>query len=133
MMFSDDEGESWSQPVDTPWGLSGDRHIGVYTDDGRLVVAMRDMAPKSPTRGHFVAWVGTYEDLTNGQPGQCRVKLLHNYAKRVTDCGYPGLHVLPDGTLVATTYVKYRPDENKHSVVSVRFTMDDIDSELKSD
>ena len=131
MMFSDNEGESWSDPVDTPWGLSGDRHIGVYTDDGRLVVVMRDMAPESPTRGHFVAWVGTYADLTNGQPGQCRVKLLHNYAKRVTDCGYPGLHVLPDGSLVATTYIKYRPDKKKHSVVSVRFTMDEIDRQVK--
>ena len=63
MMFSRDEGKSWSDPVDTPWGLSGDRHMGVYTKDGRLVVAFRDMAPNSPTRGHFVAWVGTYEDI----------------------------------------------------------------------
>lgn len=128
MMKSDDEGETWSTPVDTPWGLSGDRHQPRYASDGRMVVPFRDMAPGSPTRGHFVAWIGTYEDAVNGRPGQCRVKLLHSYAG--SDCGYPGLEVLPDGTMVATTYVKYKPGEAKHSVVSVRFKMADIDAKL---
>jgi hypothetical protein len=48
----------------------------VYTPDGRLVIAFRDQAPDSPTRGHFVAWVGTYQDIRDGRPGQCRIKLL---------------------------------------------------------
>ena len=69
MMFSRDEGATWSEPIDTPWGLSGDRHIGIPTDDGRLVFAFRDMAPGSSTRGHFVAWVGTYDDITKGVVG----------------------------------------------------------------
>jgi hypothetical protein len=126
MMFSTDEGRRWSKPVDTPWGLTGDRHMGTYTQDGRLVIAFRDMAPKSPTRGHFVAWVGTYEDIRTGRPGQYRIKLLHSYAG--SDCGYPGMELLPDGTIVATTYIKYRPDKQKHSVVSTRFTMDEMDA-----
>lgn len=125
LMFSRDEGATWSTPVDTPWGLSGDRHAAVYADDGRLVVAMRDMAPGSPTRGHFVAWVGRYEDLRAGRPGQYRVKLLHNYAG--ADCGYPGLERLPDGTLVATTYVKLHDGPEQHSVVSVRFKLAETD------
>jgi hypothetical protein len=94
MMFSRDEARTWSKPVDTPWGLTGDRHMGIYTPNGRLVIAFRDMALKSPTRGHFVAWVGA----------------------------------LPDGTIVATTYIKYRPGKQKHSVVSTRFTMDEMDT-----
>jgi len=126
MMFSRDEGKSWSDPVDTPWGLSGDRHMGLYTKDGRLVVAFRDMAPNSPTRGHFVAWVGTYEDILNHTPGEYRVKLLHSYAG--TDCGYPGMELLPDGTIVATTYIKYRDDHAKHSVVSTRFNIRETDA-----
>jgi len=126
MMFSRDEAKTWSKPVDTPWGLTGDRHMGVYTPDGRLVIAFRDMAPKSPTRGHFVAWVGAYEDIRTGRPGRYRIKLLHSHAG--SDCGYPGMELLPDGTIVATTYIKYHPGKQKHSVVSTRFTMDEIDA-----
>lgn len=130
MMFSRDEGQTWSVPVDTPWGLSGDRHMGVYTKDGRLVVAFRDQAPKSPTRGHFVAWVGTYDDVRQSRPGQYRIKLLHSYAGG--DCGYPGLELLPDGTLLATTYIKYRPGNDKHSVVATRFTLQETDALWKA-
>ena len=128
MMFSSDEGATWSKPVDTPWGLTGDRHIGVQTKDGRLVVAFRDRAPQSPTRGHFVAWVGTYDDIKQGRPGQYRIKLLHSYAG--WDCGYPGVELLPDGTIVATTYVKYWNDNRKHSVVSTRFSLVETDKML---
>lgn len=35
--------------------------------------------------------------------------------------------LLPDGTIVATTYIKYRPGKGKHSVVSTRFTPDETD------
>ncbi|MFP4621499.1 MAG: sialidase family protein, partial [Bacteroidales bacterium] len=120
-----DEGHTWSKPVDTPWGLTGDRHMGVYTPDGRLVIAFRDRALNSPTYGHFVAWVGTYKDIKQGNQGQYRIKLLHSYAD--ADCGYPGMEILPDGTIVATTYIKYRPGKKKHSVVSTRFKIEEID------
>lgn len=130
MMFSRDEGQTWSIPVDTPWGLTGDRHMGVQAKDGRLVVAFRDQAIGSPTRGHFVAWVGAYEDVRNVRPGQYRVKLLHSYAGG--DCGYPGMEPLPDGTIVATTYIKYRPGKEKHSVVSVRLTLAETDKLVRT-
>jgi hypothetical protein len=42
------------------------------------------------------------------------------------------LELLPDGTLVATTYVKYRPGAEKHSVVSVRFKLADIDAKVRT-
>jgi hypothetical protein len=130
MMFSRDEGETWSKPEDTPWGLSGDRHIGVKTSDGRFVFAFRDQAPGSPTKGHFVAWVGRYEDIKESRSGQYRIKLLHSYAKRKSDCGYPGVELLPDDTIVFTTYIKYRPDLKKHSVVSMRLKLAETDDRL---
>ncbi len=127
MIFSKDEGKTWSTPVDTSWGLTGDRHMGIVTEDGRHVFAFRDQAIGSPTRGHFVAWVGTYDDIKNAKPGQYRVKLLHSHAANTGDCGYPGLELLPDGTIVATTYIKYRPGPEQHSVVSTRFTLAEFD------
>ena len=124
-MFTTDEGETWSTPQDTCWGLTGDRHQGIYTEDNRLVIAFRDQALDSPTRGHFVAWVGTYEDIRQNRSGEYRIKLLHSYAGG--DCGYPGMELLPDGTILATTYIKYKPGTKKHSVVCVRFSLSDID------
>lgn len=129
MMFSNDEGKTWSAMRETPWGVTGDRHVARYLKDGRLLIAFRDMAPDSPTKGHFVAWVGTYKDLIEGTSGQYRIKLLHSYAG--SDCGYPGLEVLPDGTIVAITYVKYKPGKKLHSIVEVRFKLDETDNMLK--
>ena len=126
VMFSSDEGATWSAPKDTAWALTGDRHVGVLARDGRLVIAFRDQAPQSPTHGHFVAWVGTYDEIKRGQPGQYRIKLLHSFAGR--DCGYPGVELLPDGTIVATTYIKYWNDARKQSVVCTRFTLAETDA-----
>ena len=129
VMVSNDEGQTWSKPIETPWGITGDRHMIRYTKDGRIISVFRDMAPNSPTKGHFVAWVGTYNDILNGFSGQYKVKLLHNNAG--ADCGYPGLEGLRDGTFVATTYIKYAPGVAKHSIVSVRFKMEELDNLFK--
>jgi photosystem II stability/assembly factor-like uncharacterized protein len=126
MMFSTDEGQTWSTPQDTPWGLTGDRHMGVYASDGRLVIAFRDKAQASSAYDHFVGWVGTYDDIRNGRPGQYRIKLLHSY--HGGDCGYPGMELLSDGTIIATTYIKYQPGKNRHSVISARFNLKETDA-----
>ena len=44
----------------------------------------------------FIAWVGTYDDIKQGKPGHYRISLL----KTFKDGFYPGLHLLPDGTIV---------------------------------
>jgi hypothetical protein len=128
-MTSDDEGQTWSATKPLPAGLFGDRHMPRYAPDGRLVVCMRDTGKDSPTKNHFVAWVGRYEDILAGRPGQYRIKLLHSHAG--SDCGYPGLELLPDGTFVATTYIKYRAGAEKQSVVNSRFTLAEIDKLAK--
>ena len=126
VMFSNNEGTTWSRVRELPASLTGDRHVSCFTDDGRLVVVFRDRAMGSPTYGHYVAWMGTYDDIRYGRPGQYRIKLLHSHAG--ADCGYSGLERLPDGTMVATTYIKYRPGPKKHSIVSVRFKPGEIDT-----
>lgn len=126
-MTSDDEGATWSEPKPLPAPLHGDRHKAKYAADGRLVVVFRDTGHDSPTKSHFVAWVGTYDDILAGNDGQYRVKLLHSH--KGWDCGYPGLEVLPDDTFVATTYIKYIDGPNQNSVVSTRFTLAELDGQ----
>ena len=69
MLVSNNEAETWSTPVELPASLSGDRHNGRYAPDGRLIVCFRDKAKVSPTKGDFVAWVGTYDDIVNLREG----------------------------------------------------------------
>jgi len=132
---SRDAGETWTEADWLPLSLTGHRPNVKRAPDGRLVVVMRDTARdfeegkrRNPTAGQFVAWVGTFEDILKGRDGQYRVKLLHNYAG--SDTGYSGLEVLPDGTFVATTYVKYKQGLEKHSVVATRFRLQELDSRL---
>ncbi len=132
VMFSDDEGATWSDPVELPDALTGDRHKSIYTHDNHLVIVFRDMAKASTSKGSFVAWIGKYQDLVDGTTGQYRLKLLHQYPTpgkgwSSHDCGYGSIEQLPDSTLIATTYVKYRPGPEQNSVVSVRFTIDELD------
>jgi hypothetical protein len=130
MMFSRDEGKTWTKPVETPWWLTGDRHQGVQLPDGRLFIAFRDMSQKSPTLGQFVAWVGAYGAIKKKvADGAHRIKLLHSYARG--DCGYPGVELLSDGTILATSYSKYWNDTRKHSVVSVRVNPNDLVKQAK--
>jgi hypothetical protein len=125
IMYSSDEGDTWSEIEETIPYLTGDRHVAKYTPDGRLVVTFRDRMIGSPFYGHFAAWVGRYEDIVNRKEGQYRVKLLHSYDG--WDCGYPGLEILPDGTIIATTYIKYTEGNNKQSIVSTRFKLEDLE------
>ena len=122
VMFSRDEGQTWSQAIDAPWGLTGDRHHGLYLPDGRLVIVFRNASPNAKDKG-FIAWVGTYEDIRQGKPGQYRVSLLRTFK----DGFYPGIHRLPDSTIVATTYANYRQEDIGCSIVSIRFKIGEID------
>lgn len=67
--------------------------------------------------GDLTLWVGTYGDIKKRRSGTC-YKLLKSYAK--WDASYPGISVLPDGTILVVTYVKYRPEDPNHSVVATR-------------
>jgi hypothetical protein len=127
VMFSDDEGATWTQPREVPGSLAGDRHVAKYGPDGRLFISFRDVPPKhlsSPTAGDWVGWVGTYEDIVSGREGQYRVRLKNNH--HGWDCAYPGVELLPDGTFVVTTYGHWTPDEPPY-ILSVRFTLDELD------
>ena len=132
--FSTDEGKTWSEPRELPAALNGERHKADYTPDGRLFITFRSIERGEKARENaktatdknrgwisegLVAWVGTYEDLKQGNEGQYRIKLAHIYDDRQTkpeyyanaDTGYCGNVVLSDGTIVTCSYGKYSAEE----------------------
>jgi len=124
VIFSNDEGKTWTQPRELPGALTGDRHTGKYAPDGRLFISFRDTCLDSKTSGDWCGWVGTYDDIAKGREGQYRVRLMDNHVGR--DCCYPGVEILPDGTYVATTYGHWTRGEKPY-IVSVRFKLKELD------
>ena len=153
--FSQDEGKTWSEPVEAPAALNGERHKADYTADGRLFITFRSIergnkaaryaASKDLKKGWIseglVAWVGTYDDLKNGSEGDYRIKLAHVYLDSQTepeyyagsDTGYCGNVVLDDGTIVTCGYGKFSPQEKINSkelrtyICSKRIRLSDTD------
>jgi hypothetical protein len=81
------------------------------------------MANNSPTQGDWVAWVGNYEDLTTGGLGDYRIRIKNNFNS--WDSTYPGVEVLPNGTIVTTTYGHWE-ENSKPYIISVRLDLKDI-------
>ncbi len=125
--FSNDEGKTWTKPRELPAALTGDRHQLIYTPDGRIFASFRDTTHNSPTKGDWVGWVGTYEDIVEGREGQYRIRLLDN--TKGSDCAYPAIELLPDGTIVCTTYGHWAKGKEPY-IVSVRFKMEELDERL---
>ena len=128
IIFSNDEGQTFTDPVAMPDTLNGDRHTGVYGPDGRLFISFRSRSPRGKEgmyEGDWVGWVGTYDDLVNGNDGQYVVRLrdnTHGY-----DTAYPGVLILPDGTVVTTTYGHWDQGEQPY-IRTVRFSLDQLDA-----
>jgi hypothetical protein len=156
IIFSYDEGKTFSEPRPLPNELNGDRHVLKYAPDGRVLVVFRDISPLgfrpdlekvakerneinisavaaetgqgSPTEGDWVGWVGTWNDLVTGAKGQYRIRFKDNYHS--WDCCYPGVELLDDGTFVITTYGHW--EKNKESyILSERFRLDELDKKLR--
>jgi hypothetical protein len=129
VIFSRNEGRTWTQPRELPASLTGDRHTAVYTPDGRLFISFRDTTHRTPTKGDWVAWVGTYEDIAQGREGQYRVRIMDN--KKGNDSTYPGVLLLPDGTIVTTTYGHWTEGEEPY-IMTVRLKLEELDAMAES-
>ncbi|MBR5202216.1 MAG: exo-alpha-sialidase [Clostridia bacterium] len=135
LIFSNDEGKTWSKPKEAPFALNGERHKAEYTEDGRLFITFRSIERDSKrvkkmrklggekkwySEG-WVAWVGTYDDLKNGTEGQYRIKIAHTYLNQQNkpsivanaDTGYCGNVVLSDGTIVTSSYGVFSTEEKE--------------------
>ena len=129
VIFSNDDGLTWTEPRELPAALTGDRHVAKYGPDGRLFISFRDTTHVSATNGDWVGWVGTYDDIVKGTEGQYRIRIMHN--TKGADCTYPGIELLPDGMFVTTTYGHWTQGETAY-VMSVRFKLDELDAKLKT-
>jgi BNR repeat protein len=130
VIFSDDEGKTWTVPRQLPLALTGDRHTGKYGPDGRLFISFRCIAPTPkrkgrPFEGDWVGWVGTWDDIVHGRDGQYSVRLKDN--TKGYDTTYPGVELLPDGTFVTTTYGHWAEGESPY-ILSVRFKLEELDA-----
>ncbi|MFF5200029.1 RICIN domain-containing protein [Micromonospora parva] len=136
--FSNDEGNTWTEPREMQGALMGERHAATYDPaSGRLVITFRDIIRNSVSNtgawvaGDWVAWVGTYDDLVNSREGQYRVRLLDDFTPSVKsgDTGYAGNVVLPDGTFVLTSYGYFDPADTSYPyIMTVRFSLKELDA-----
>ncbi len=156
IIFSEDEGETWTVPRPLPNSLTGDRHVLRYAPDGRIVAFFRDVSPSSsrpgllelaqkegesnyslitartgmgsPTEGDWCGWVGTWDDLVKGKEGQYRIRFKDN--TKTWDTTYPAVELAPDGTFITTTYGHWDKGEMPY-ILSVRFKLFELDSMAK--
>lgn len=70
-------------------------------------------------------WVGTWDDLVEGNSGQYFFRLKDN--TKNYDTSYPGVEILPNGTFVTTTYGHWVKGEAPY-VISSRFQLKDLDA-----
>jgi lysophospholipase L1-like esterase len=117
-------GARWEMPY-LPGSLSGRGHLAAEAPCGRLVVVFQDTSPVSPTLGSFVAWVGTWENLRDGEEGEYRIKLLDH--KGWAGAKLSKLIIKPDGVIVVSAMGK-SPGDESFTEKMVQFTLEETDS-----
>lgn len=118
LIYSQNEGITWSEPMDLPGALAGERHKIVYDPiNQKLVVSFREIfydlnennqfdGCNDWVAGDWGVWVGTYEDLMNQEAGDYRILIAEDWSNNAKsgDTGYSGVVILEDGTLVMHSY-----------------------------
>lgn len=144
IFYSDDEGKTWSRPRYVQGSLNGERHKATYDPiSGRLLISFREIkldtnddgstSDNDWMAGDWIGWVGTYDDLMNGNEGEYRICLGKDYTKsaRAGDCGYAGNVVMSDGTFFLNSYGNFDTNTNNNTyIMGVRFKLGEIDNAL---
>lgn len=140
IMFSDDEGNTWSAPRELPPELSGDRHKAEYDPiTQKLVVSFRQVVAARYTSrvSHgvkavgegWLGWVGDFDDLLSFRTdsptfGDKVIVLGYEYGGKM-DCGYSGTSCV-DGTFCLIGYGRFDKDAQEPYIRSVKFDLRDI-------
>ena len=93
-----------------------------------MFLSFRDTTLGAKTEGAWVAGVETYDDLVYGREGQYRVRIKDNF--KGSDGSYPGVEILPDQTIVTTTYGHWTPGEPPY-IMSVHLKLEELDQKAK--
>ncbi|MBL6538576.1 DUF4091 domain-containing protein [Streptococcus suis] len=117
LIYSDDEGKTWSRPMELQGALQGERHkILVDPISGKLVVTFREIILDYNRNGQienndwmagdWIAWIGSVDDLLQQNEGQYRIRLAEDFTTNAKsgDTGYTGATVSPDGTFNLISY-----------------------------
>lgn len=148
--FSQDEGDTWTEPQTVAAELTGERHKAEYdAKTGKLIITFRSIyyVGNKPETGNYyslgwLAWIGDYEDLKRGAEGKgdMVVRLAYTYDDKDAiaenghaddDTGYAGLVVYPDGLVVTTSYGTFSPANDPERggdsyIIAKRFTVKDL-------
>ncbi len=140
ILFSNDEGETWSKPRELPAELTGDRHKAEYDPiSKKLIVSFRQVwhgmyknafgqGPKAVGAG-WLGWVGTFEDLLSYRTesptiGEKVLLLGKDYGGKI-DCGYSGTACV-DGRFTLVAYGQFDKDAKVPYIRSVSFALSDV-------
>ncbi|MBQ2383918.1 MAG: exo-alpha-sialidase, partial [Oscillospiraceae bacterium] len=154
MFWSDDEGETWSEPIDLPGSLAGERHKAMYdSESGKLLITFREIQYDRDNDGKIESgdwycgdwglWVGTYEQLMNLEDGEYCVTIDEDFAQNTYsgDTGYAGFVQLDDGTFVMCSYGHWDEEFSKNwgfgkvttdlcYIRQARFKLADLENDL---
>lgn len=143
--YSYDEGETWTQPKELPYCLTGDRHKAEYdAASGKLLISFRQvlqnggkfkqnaLAQSNVMSKGWVAWVGDFDDLmsyadedtSNDTYGDALVVVAKCYGG--ADCGYSGVVCLDEGTFVLVSYGKFKSTAANPYILQAKFKLSQI-------
>ena len=143
--YSYDEGETWSSPKELPNCLTGDRHKAEYDAvSGKVIISFRQylsngdefkksaLSPDLYLTEGWVAWIGTFDDLMSFASDNVKdytygdkvVILGKNYNK--ADCGYSGVVILEDGTVITDSYGYFSPTARYPYIMQAKFKIADV-------
>jgi sialidase-1 len=121
--ISYDNGETWSDLIETPFGC-GHRPTAGLLQDGRLMVTYRYMAP--PMHNFFAGFLDNDSILATTRRGhKSRIMPLAYDRNKVPDMGYSGWVQFPDGEIYVVYYIK--DDSEKGNIRGLSMTLDDIE------
>lgn len=145
IFYSEDEGNTWSRPNYLSEDLHGERHKAVYDPkSGRLVVTFREIfmwkekEEVNWTAGNWAAWVGSFDQLMNGGPGDCKLILAEDFTQspKSGDTGYAGIVADSDGKFILHSYGHFDKEfsenwsgpvtEDLSYIIQATFKLDDI-------
>lgn len=121
ILYSEDEGETWSKPSYLPEELHGERHKAIYDPrNNQLVITFREIfmskSKKSWSAGNWVAWTGSFDQLMNNKSGDCKITIAEDFTQspKAGDTGYAGIVADSKGNLILHSYGHFDKEFSKY-------------------